>query len=440
MKPIIRVENVGKRYRIGTRQAAYGTLRDVIAGTVRSSLTWRRNGKPSSANTLWALKDVNFEVEQGEILGLIGRNGAGKSTLLKLLARVTEPTVGRIELYGRLGSLLEVGTGFHQELTGRENIYLNGAILGMKHAEIKRKFDDIVAFAEVEKFIDTPVKYYSTGMYLRLAFAVAAQLEPEILLVDEVLAVGDANFQKKCLGKMGEVAKEGRTVLFVSHDMTAINRLCPRAVMLVDGRVARMGETREVVEEYLRVGSDGGGERVWHDRQLAPGTDRIRLNAVRVISQGRVRAEVDIDKDISIEVEFWNNVPNIAHLCVNIYLLDRLGNVVLSTANTPNANSVQDDWYQQPHAVGLYRAVCTLPANFLNEGRYYVDVYIVTLGPIVVEVNGPQVMAFDVFDTGVMREAGGGRHWPGAVRVRLPWQTEFVRPLENDDRELVETV
>src|SRR5688572_26889581 len=244
MRPIIKAQGVGKKYRIGTREAAYSTLRETLVGAARSSLRAFRGNGISAEQTIWALRDVSFEINPGEVVGIIGRNGAGKSTLLKLLSRVTEPTVGKIELYGRLGSLLEVGTGFHPELTGRENIYLNGAILGMKRAEIKRKFDDIVAFAEVEKFIDTPVKHYSSGMYLRLAFAVAAQLEPEILLVDEVLAVGDATFQKKCLGKMGEVAKQGRTVLFVSHDMTAINQLCPRAMMLMDGRVAEVGETR----------------------------------------------------------------------------------------------------------------------------------------------------------------------------------------------------
>jgi len=427
MKPIIRVDNIGKRYRIGTRKAPYGTLRDLIAGTVRSPLAWRRNGKP--ANSVWALRDLNFEIEQGEIVGVIGSNGAGKSTLLKVLSRVTKPTLGRVELYGRLGSLLEVGTGFHPELTGRENIFLNGAILGMKRAEIRQKFDEIVAFAEVERFIDTPVKYYSSGMYLRLAFAVASQLEPEILLVDEVLAVGDANFQKKCMGKMGEVARHGRTILFVSHNMTAINQLCQRTIMLSEGRVAHMGETAAVVAKYLETGSERGGERTW-DPSSAPGNEKIRLRGVRIRSQGQVSGQVDIDKDVFIEVEFANYVPNISRLCVNIYLIDRVGSVVLSTGNTEAANALPDDWYQQSHDVGLYRAVCTFPGNFLNEGRYYISVYVVTLGPIGVEVEVPQAIAFDVFDTGVMREAGGGRQWPGAVRVRMPWKTRMVGPLE----------
>jgi lipopolysaccharide transport system ATP-binding protein len=426
---MIRVKNISKEYRIGASQAAYTTLREALVGKLRAPLERVRNRRRAPA-TVWALRDVTFDIERGEVVAVIGRNGAGKSTLLKVISRITEPTGGRIELWGRVGSLLEVGTGFHPELSGRENIFLNGAILGMQREEIKRKFDEIVEFSEVQKFIDTPVKRYSSGMYMRLAFAVAAHLETEILLVDEVLAVGDATFQKKCLGKMGEVAREGRTVLFVSHNMTAVNQLCPRAIMLADGRISRMGKTQEIVAEYLKIGSESGGERVWEDAQTAPGNDKIRLHAVRIVSQGEVSTEVDIDKDVSVEVEFWNYVPNIANLCVNIYLLDRIGNVVLSTANTPNANLLPDDWFQQSHPVGLHRAVCTLPGNFLNEGIYYINVYVVTLGPVSVEVDVPQALEFNVFDTGVMREAGGGSRWDGVVRVRLPWRTEFLQSPE----------
>ena len=250
MKPIIKVQNLSKKYTIGAREAAYATLRETIVGAVRAPLKrLRRNGR-SEDSTIWALKDVSFEVKPGEVIGIIGRNGAGKSTLLKILSRITEPTTGRVDLYGRVGSLLEVGTGFHPELTGRENIYLNGAILGMKRREIERNFDEIVAFAEVEKFIDTPVKHYSSGMYLRLAFAVAAHLDPEILLIDEVLAVGDAVFQKKCLGKMGEVAKEGRTVLFVSHNMSAVSHLCKSGLVLEDGTISFGGSAQSAVEFY----------------------------------------------------------------------------------------------------------------------------------------------------------------------------------------------
>ena len=253
----IRVENLSKLYRIGGPQARYKTLRESLVGAARAPI--RRAGRllrgeaaTDHQETIWALKDVSFEVKHGEVLGIIGRNGAGKSTLLKILSRITAPTEGSVDLYGRVGSLLEVGTGFHPELTGRENIYLNGAILGMKRNEIERKFDEIVAFAELEKFLDTPVKHYSSGMYVRLAFAVAAHLDPEILLVDEVLAVGDAAFQKKCLGKMGEVAGEGRTVLFVSHNMAAVENLCSCGIVLHDGKLRFSGQQTEAVFEYLR--------------------------------------------------------------------------------------------------------------------------------------------------------------------------------------------
>jgi lipopolysaccharide transport system ATP-binding protein len=249
----IQVQGLGKQYKLGAARKSYKTLRESLAHIVRASVGGR-NGKNASgdAQKFWALKDVNFEVKTGEVIGIIGRNGAGKSTLLKILSRITDPTEGEVDILGRVGSLLEVGTGFHPELTGRENIYLNGAILGMKRGEVARKFDEIVAFAETEKFLDTPVKYYSSGMYMRLAFAVAANLEPDILIVDEVLAVGDATFQRKCLGRMGEVAESGRTVLFVSHNMSAVQQLCSRCVMLRQGQVRADGPVADVVAMYLR--------------------------------------------------------------------------------------------------------------------------------------------------------------------------------------------
>lgn len=249
MKPIIKVEGLGKQYRVGTRVQQFATLRESISAAVRKPLTALRPNDHSE--TFWALQDVDFEVEPGEVIGVVGRNGAGKSTLLKILSRITEPTTGRAELFGRVASLLEVGTGFHPELTGRENVFLNGAILGMRKAEIDRQFDEIVAFAEIEKFIDTPVKRYSSGMYVRLAFAVAAHLEPEILIIDEVLAVGDAQFQKRCLGKMNEVAKSGRTVIFVSHNMRAVAQLCGHCIWIHDGQLMARGLANEVVVEYL---------------------------------------------------------------------------------------------------------------------------------------------------------------------------------------------
>jgi lipopolysaccharide transport system ATP-binding protein len=270
MKPIIRVDRLSKQYQIGKREA-YKTLRETLVekataplGALRTLFKGTNGRHPREDNTHWALKDVSFEVMPGEVVGIIGRNGAGKSTLLKILSRITEPTTGQAELYGRVGSLLEVGTGFHAELTGRENIYLNGAILGMKRAEIQRKFDEIVAFAEVEQFLDTPVKHYSSGMYMRLAFAVAAHLEPEILVVDEVLAVGDATFQKKCLGKMEDVARQGRTVLFVSHNMNAIQQLCDRAILLNGGRVQGMSaDVHKLTREYFALSAGQAAPSEW---------------------------------------------------------------------------------------------------------------------------------------------------------------------------------
>src|SRR5215468_4229855 len=251
MRPIIRVENLSKQYRIGARRDSYSTLRDSIVETLRAPFGWLRRNGNHGGDHIWALRDVSFEVAPGEVVGVIGRNGAGKSTLLKILSRITEPTTGQVELYGRVGSLLEVGTGFHPELSGRENIYLNGAILGMRRGEIDQKFDEIVAFAEIEQFIDTPVKHYSSGMYMRLAFAVAAHLEPEILLVDEALAVGDAAFQNKCIGKMQDISGRGRTIVFVSHNLIAIQYLCAKVFVISKGEVEYQGTTQAGLQYYL---------------------------------------------------------------------------------------------------------------------------------------------------------------------------------------------
>src|SRR6266498_4762014 len=275
MTTAISVKNLSKRYKIGAAQTKfrYGMLRDVFVDSLTAPIRFAKslaggsgNGSsPKNNNFIWALKDVSFDLDEGKVLGIVGRNGAGKSTLLKILSRVTEPTEGTVSVRGRVGSLLEVGTGFHPELTGRENIYMNGAILGMKRAEIDSKFDEMVEFSEVTQFIDTPVKRYSSGMYLRLAFAVAAHLEPEILVVDEVLAVGDAAFQRKCLGKMGDVAKEGRTVLFVSHNMGAIRRLCSFGVVLGNGKIEYKGKTADAVEYYL---STSGERNLWISTEI----------------------------------------------------------------------------------------------------------------------------------------------------------------------------
>ena len=329
MKPIIKVDNLSKQYRIGALEASYGTLRETIVGLARAPVRRLRNrAENETKHNIWALKDVSFEVNPGEVVGVIGRNGAGKSTLLKVLARITEPTQGKVELYGRVASLLEVGTGFHPELTGRENILLNGAILGMRKVETERKFDEIVAFSEVEKFVDTPVKRYSTGMYLRLAFAVAAHLEPEILIVDEVLAVGDANFQRKCLDKMETVARQGRTVLFVSHNMQAIVRLCPRAILMKDGSVAMDGDSRKIalavsprVEKGARL-QCGDADRVRPERRDAVGIE-LQRHHVGDVAQRRLAERVHQRRIDVAALEAYPRLvqrPRAVHLDVRVAL------------------------------------------------------------------------------------------------------------------------
>ena len=309
---------------------------------------------------------MSFEVKQGEVLGIIGRNGAGKSTLLKMLSRITEPTHGRIEINGRVSSLLEVGTGFHGELTGRENVYLNGTILGMKRAEITRKFDEIVAFAEVEQFIDTPVKHYSSGMYLRLAFAVAAHLEPDILIVDEVLAVGDVAFQKKCLGKMAGVAKEGRTIFFVSHNMPAITRLCERAIYLDEGRLCHDGPTHEVVKAYMHSGLGCMSSREWADADKAPGGEIARLRAVRVRTEdGECTDNIDIRKPVGLEMEYEVLKPGYK-LQSSIGLYNEEGVHVFETVDLDPA------WRGRIRPPGRYRSTAWIPGNYLAEGTMFV--------------------------------------------------------------------
>jgi lipopolysaccharide transport system ATP-binding protein len=421
---VIKVEGLGKEYRIGVARDRNPTLRDVMARSAAAPfrrLKHRGYSQGGQVERVWALRDVGIEVKRGDTLGIIGRNGAGKSTLLKILSRITEPTSGRIEIHGRIGSLLEVGTGFHPELTGRENIFLNGAILGMHRTEVRAKFDEIVEFSEIGRFLDTPVKRYSSGMYVRLAFAVAAHLEPDILVVDEVLAVGDYNFQKKCLGRMGDVAGQGRTVLFVSHNMGAISALCSRAVFLDQGLVLADGPTQDVVATYINRGLDSSGEVVWETESEAPGTEVLKLHAVRVVSRGQVTSEVDIDEEVRVEVEYWNFEPGTC-ASVSIHLVDKSGVVALSTVNSPSATLNDDGWSCRPHPVGLFRTACSVPPNFLNDGLYKAGVFLIK------DVNRVQThlddaVAFTVHDTGVMREEFTGP-WPGAVRPRMAWETE----------------
>jgi len=425
---VIRVENLSKKYIIGhQRQELRTSLRDTITDKVKSfGDLFSRNSKAEDPTheDFWALKDVSFEIKQGDRVGIIGRNGAGKSTLLKILSRITEPTSGKISIKGRVASLLEVGTGFHHELTGRENIYLNGAILGMDRSDIKRKFDEIVAFAEVEKFLDTPVKRYSSGMYVRLAFAVAAHLEPEILIVDEVLAVGDAAFQKKCLGKMEDVAeKEGRTVLFVSHNMSAVTRLCNTALWLDTGKIKIDGDIYEVSGKYLQSDLGTSAERHWTNPKNAPGDSVARLKAVRVISEGVVTETVDIRYPVILEMEYWNLKPDAQLLCGFSFFNDQ--GVMLFVS----ADFQDPEWGNKSKPIGIYKSRCIVPGNLLAEGQIKVVAEVSTRHPVYeIHVLEYDSVCFQVVDTGEPGSvrAEWGRNIPGVVRPQLEWKTEFL--------------
>jgi lipopolysaccharide transport system ATP-binding protein len=431
---VIAVENLSKRYLVGHRSAqreVYTTLRDTIGREARNfarkaldAIRGRQIVQGDEVEEFWALKDVNFEVRQGEVLGIIGSNGAGKSTLLKVLSRITEPTRGRIKIRGRVASLLEVGTGFHPELTGRENIYLNGAILGMTRAEIRAKFDEIVAFAAVEKFLDTPVKHYSSGMYVRLAFAVAAHLEPEILIIDEVLAVGDASFQKKCLGKMGEVAKGGRSVLFVSHNLQAVTSLCTRALLVDHGRIVVSGEPTAVVGDYVKAVFTSGPhsrDQIWDDPTIAPGNDSIRLHRVRLVTdKNNPLKDIFLDTQICIEVEYWNLIQGTKmHLEVAIYSID--GSEVFEDWSAEEIN-----WRGRGLPRGLFRTVCQIPGNLLNEGSYHIRIQFVDSESIKILYAHEETVVFSVSDI-----SERAIHWHGKfmgfVHPKLAWSTELIK-------------
>jgi lipopolysaccharide transport system ATP-binding protein len=442
-EPAVRIEGLSKRYHIGSTRKTSGDLRETLADVgnrLWGRIAGRPPGSPVAGDEIWALRDVSFEIGEGDVVGVLGRNGSGKSTLLKILSRITEPTEGRATVRGRLSSLLEVGTGFHPDLTGRENVFLNGAIMGMRRSETLRKFDEIVAFAEVEQFIDTPVKHYSSGMYMRLAFAVAAHLESDILVVDEVLAVGDAEFQKKCLGKMKDVSGQGRTVLFVSHNLSAVKMLCNKSLLLSQGRLIEFGETEGALRTYMSTGLAAGSSRAWRSRAEAPRGDRMWLKAARVAQGDVCREQVDIDKPIRLEVDFVNEDEG-ARLWVTIVLFDAFGVCVLTTASTPRGNLLEERWFCQPHPRGTFRFSVTLPANFLNEGRYFVSMTLASPNPPTEEMAADRIASFEVVDTGFMREPGFVGKWEGVVRLPLEWRGELIereqghnQPAENTNQ------
>ncbi|MEN9935458.1 MAG: hypothetical protein RLZZ387_2037 [Chloroflexota bacterium] len=394
----IRVEGLGKRYTLGEREP-YRALRDVIAAVPRALLG--RRGAAKAAEPFWALKDVSFEVRRGEVVGVIGRNGAGKSTLLKVLSRITRPTEGRARIHGRVGSLLEVGTGFHPELTGRENIFLNGAILGMRRQEIQRKFDEIVDFAEVERFLDTPVKHYSSGMYTRLAFAVAAHLEPEILLVDEVLAVGDAAFQKKCLGKMGEVAKEGRTVLFVSHNMAAVENLCVSALLLSGGRLTEIGPVRQVISAYLKIAS-GQDTVPLVDRVDRKGNGKLKMVALAVYGENFASLPA-CGGPVTLEISYEGSLPlRNVHISAGFYTA--FGEGCLYVSNDLTGDALNDLPEQG-------KLICRFDKLGLMPGTYTVNLYCTINGVLADWVQNAAdvtVEAADYYGTGKLPPKGYG--------------------------------
>ncbi len=413
MTVAIEAEGLSKRYRIGEMQAAYGTLRESMSHAARRLAGREPHRAPDE---IWALQDVSFTVGMGEVLGVVGRNGAGKSTLLRVLTRITTPTSGRARIRGRVGSLLEVGTGFHPELTGRENIYLNGSILGMKRREIKQKLPEIVAFSGVERFIDTPVKRYSSGMYVRLAFSVAAHFEPEIMLVDEVLAVGDAEFQARCLGRMEDMGSTGRTVLFVSHNMQAMTQLCDRAILLDGGRVVLDGPCSEVVARYLQTTTGAGAIRTWTEDK-APGDDLVRLQSVRIVGSGGSTADfIDVREPVGIELRF--RVLEAGPPVVPKIKLVAGGHIAF------NAMDVDPRWLE-PSPPGEYVATAWIPPNLLNEGLMRVDAAVCSIDSPKLHhhVSVHEAVTFHVQDPleGDSSRGTFTGQWRGVVRPLLEW-------------------
>jgi len=419
MNAAIGTYDLSKTYRIGELHSAYGTLRDSLAGAARR-FAHRERG--SHYEEIWALRDVSFEVPEGQVLGVIGKNGAGKSTLLKILTRITTPSAGRVELRGRVGSLLEVGTGFHPELTGRENVFLNGSVLGMKRQEIQRKFDEIVEFSGVEQFLDTPVKRYSSGMSVRLAFAVAAHLEPEILLIDEVLAVGDAEFQRKCLGRMEDLSGSGRTIVFVSHQMQAVTQLCDRVILLEQGSVLLDGPSNEVVAQYLQEIGGSSSTRVWPDAHTAPQDEFSRLRSVRVVDEhGETVDALDVREPVGIEIAFTVQRADGPALFPKIKLWDARRNVIFNALDT-------DSRWEAPAAPGDYTTTAWIPPNLLNEGLVTVDAGLASIGSPKLRPHAGCVdaVSFHVQDLGEGDTARGRftGQVQGVIRPLLDWTTE----------------
>lgn len=423
----VKVENISKRYRIGLKEIKYDSLGGAILGILTrpiknyqkyKSLYKFNDSKPdkdnNSSGIIWALRDVSFDLNIGEVLGIIGKNGAGKSTLLKVLSKITEPTSGTVKARGKISSLLEVGTGFHPELTGRENVYLNGTILGMRKMEVTRKFDEIVEFSGVEKFLDTPVKRYSSGMTVRLAFAVAAHLDPEILIIDEVLAVGDAEFQKKCLSKMNQIASKGRTVIFVSHNLAAIDQICNRAILIEDGRVKFDGSTSKVIKSYMM--SNTKCDSTWINSSPISSGENVYIKTVRILSEDNLPiAAVDYNKPCKIEISYLVTHPT-KNLVIMLRLSDSLGNIIWTSWDTDST-----EWSDRVRKPGQYVSICSVSGSLLKP-----DLYILSVASFIKSVtlccDHPNILAFNVLVNGYNFSLQ--RH--GIITPLLDWDIKHI--------------
>ena len=427
-KPIIEIKNISKKYRYGQRLPYY-SLRDSVTEFLKnpfSKMNLPFPGKINLKNEFWALNNITFNVNKGEIIGIIGRNGAGKSTLLKILSRITPPTRGQITLRGRVASLLEVGTGFNPELTGRENVLLNGAILGMTRKEINEKFDAIVAFAEIEKFIDTPVKFYSSGMYMRLAFAVASHLEPEILIIDEVLSVGDSHFQKKSLGKMEEIANEGRTILFVSHSMMTISKLCKKVILLDEGKIQYQGSVDNVIGKYLNENDKTVSERKW-DKNSAPGDNYVRLTSVKILNQNlKVQNIFDYNSPVLIELDY-KVLRNNSIITLGIQIFNSEEIAVFSSNNTKWKEK------EEKRKKGIYKTIVEIPASFLNFDKYFLRVVMSTFYPKTKHLSEKDVVSFrirHIQPKTLIANLEDSSSLIGVVRPQLEWKTEMIKSIK----------
>ena len=448
MTTAIRIENVSKLYRLGTvgtgtlshdlnrwwhqirgKEDPYAKIGQVNDRT-QSSTSSTKHQAPSTKNGaapdyVWALRDINLEVQQGEILGIIGRNGAGKSTLLKLLSRVTAPTTGSIKTKGRIASLLEVGTGFHPELTGRENIYVNGALLGMRRHEITRHLDAIVDFSGCGKYLDTPVKRYSSGMTVRLGFAVAANLQCEIMVIDEVLAVGDAEFQKACVSRMKDVSREqGRTILLVSHNMSTVASLCQKGILMTRGHVGEVADIKSIVGDYVSENSTATDARVEWKSIDAPGNERIRMCSLELRSEGVATADVRLDRPFEIELLYEVMSPGM-NVGISFHVNDRTGACVFATGNLSSAMLNPEDAPSGPLEVGMHKAICHVPASFLNADTYFISAFIV-IDTTTIAADSVNCVSFMTHDTGEMRKEYLGA-WIGAVRPKFRWDSELLQ-------------